>query len=351
MQPDNQQWRRQLAERAEQAREYALRGRAAAAEAWGRVGAEERARLRTHATAIAVIAVVTLLTLALGLAPAGPLIFADLVIAVAAWVGGVPAGFGAALGSVLVLRLAGPALGVAEYGWWTVAVLLVKGAIVAVACAEMAARARADRDRIAELEQWIQQMQSDARKRNNELKDLEATSAETHATLRDEADEARRQLATLQSVTDPSLNVLHGRELVTHLLDRLRVAVGADGVAVCHFGLRARIFAGSAGVQPVSDISTNAHPDASEYQAGKTTLIHNDAARVGDTSFCPWPDAVTSLIAVPVVHAGQLRVVLEVANYRARRSTEWELALIQVVAERAAGLLGQDAVFNRGAVA
>jgi GAF domain-containing protein len=128
-------------------------------------------------------------------------------------------------------------------------------------------------------------------------------------------------------------------------------ALAADGVAVyCFEGPGGRIFWASSGISPLGR-NKGRQPVFSDYKNGRTALIHNDAERVVDTSLCLWPDDVSSLIAVPVVHAGRLQLVVEVANYRARRSTEWELALIQVVAERAAGLLRQDAYIATDAVA
>jgi GAF domain-containing protein len=109
------------------------------------------------------------------------------------------------------------------------------------------------------------------------------------------------------------------------------------------------VFSAASGVEP-SGTARRAQP-ASAYQTGRTSLIHNDAIRVAETSLCQWPADVASLIAVPVVHADRLQLVVEVVNHGGRRSTEWELALIQVVAERAAGLLRPDANFDRGAVA
>jgi hypothetical protein len=239
----------------------------------------------------------------------------------------------------------------AAVGFWLAFLLSIKGLIVAAAFAALSARARADKHRLWEIEQQIQRIQTDARNRNSELAEMEASSSEAHAKLRHEADVARRQLTTLQSVTDPALNSLKGDELVTSLLDRLCLALGADGVALyCPEGLGGRIFSASSGIPPLEK-PRSLQPVLSDYQNGRTALIHNDAERVVDTSLCQWPDDVTSLIVVPVVHTGRLRLLVEVANYKARRSTEWELALIQVVAERAAGLLRQHTYIHTDAVA
>ena len=67
-------------------------------------------------------------------------------------------------------------------------------------------------------------------------------------------------------------------------------------------------------------------------------LIQNDRERVSERSLLRWPAEVGSLIAVPVVHAGDIVGSLEVVDVKARRSTEWEIALIQVAAARIAAL-------------
>ena len=68
-------------------------------------------------------------------------------------------------------------------------------------------------------------------------------------------------------------------------------------------------------------------------------MIHNDPAAVAEVSAAVWPDDVSSLIAVPLVRAGSTTAVLEVVNRTGRRATEWEIALVQVVAARIAGFL------------
>jgi hypothetical protein len=338
-----QNGRHMMLELLAEARAYRISVQAAIARAWERVSAKERRALRNHAVAGAAVAAVTVLTLALGLRTAGPMLLADLVIAAAAWFGGFSTGAVAALTAVLVARIvAVPVTGTALESWFAL-LFCIKGLIVAAAFAALSARARADGQRFAELEQRIQHMQADARKRKNELAEMEASSAEAHARLQHEADVAHRQLTTLQSVTDPALNTLNGDELLITILDRMCHALGADGVALYYVErMGGRIFSASSGISPLGR-AKGRQPVFSDYQNGRTALIQNDAGRVVDTSLCQWPDEVTSLIAVPVVHTGRLQLVLEVANYRARRSTEWELALIQVVAERAAGLLRQDA--------
>jgi signal transduction protein with GAF and PtsI domain len=63
---------------------------------------------------------------------------------------------------------------------------------------------------------------------------------------------------------------------------------------------------------------------------------------VAEVSAAVWPDDVSSLIAVPLVRAGSTTAVLEVVNRTGRRATEWEIALVQVVAARIAGFLANE---------
>ena len=346
-----QDGRHMMLELLARARAYRTSMRAATARAWERVSADDRRRVRNHAIAVASVAAATVLTVAFAPRTAGPTLLAELVIAAAAWFGGLSIGAVAALTAVLVSRVVALPLTGTPVGWWLALLLCVKGLIVAATFAALSARARAEGHRLSALEQQIQRMQADARTRKNALAEMEASSEEAHAKLRYEADVARQQLTTLQSVTDPALNTLDGDDLVTSLLDRMCVALGADGVAVyCFEGLGGRIFSANSGISPLGR-NKSRQPAFSDYKNGRTALIHNDAGRVVDTSLCVWPDDVTSLIAVPVLHTGRLQLVVEVANYRARRSTEWELALIQVVAERAAGLLRHDAYIATDAVA
>src|SRR5262245_17704899 len=169
--------------------------------------------------------------------------------------------------------------------------------------------------------------------------------------LKQEADTAHAQLAALQSVADPFLNTLGGADPVTMLLDRLCKAIGADGVALVQFGrFRSTVFCAGSGVQCENGIGLP-RADLRAQPFSRTLLVHNDAARVAEVSAGRWPDGISSLITVPVVKAGTTQAVVEVANVRGRRATEWELALIQVVAARIAGLARDEFSSDAGAVA
>src|SRR5262245_55666425 len=81
----------------------------------------------------------------------------------------------------------------------------------------------------------------------------------------------------------------------------------------------------------------------------RTLIIHNDPSGVAEVSAAVWPHDVSSLIAVPVVRPGSKPAVMEVVNRTGRRATEWEIALIQVVAERIAGFLEDEFYTESGA--
>ena len=176
----------------------------------------------------------------------------------------------------------------------------------------------------------------------------DCSTAETHAQLRSEVELAQRQLLTLQDLTDPTLNLLGAVQFVSELLDRLRLAIHAEGIALVHFGRYPRqLFCASEGLQcqrvhqrPGAAVTTD---------TARTVMIHNDRAAVAEVSAAVWPDDVSSLIAVPLVRVGSTTAVLEVVNRTGRRATEWEIALVQVVAARMAGFLEDESYVDAAA--
>jgi PAS domain S-box-containing protein len=174
------------------------------------------------------------------------------------------------------------------------------------------------------------------------------STAEAFAQLRGEVELAQRQLSTLQDLTDPTLNSLGDVQFVTALLDRLRTAINAEGIALIEFGrLPHHQLCASSGLQcqpgnhqPVVDVETD---------TDRTLVIHNDPSGVAEVSAVVWPDDVSSLIAVPVVRAGSKQAVMEAVNRTGRRATEWEIALVQVVAARIAGSLEDESYSDSGA--
>jgi hypothetical protein len=150
------------------------------------------------------------------------------------------------------------------------------------------------------------------------------------------------QLATLQHMTDPSLNALPTSQAVTALLDRLRSALHADGVALIRSGgVRRRVISSSDGLKPEGPVDRRSAENRT-LQPGRILIVHNDADRVTTASAAAWPETVTSLIAVPIVSGSHIDGTIEVVGVRARRATEWEIALVEVVAARITGRLHDE---------
>jgi PAS domain S-box-containing protein len=173
----------------------------------------------------------------------------------------------------------------------------------------------------------------------------DCSAAETHAHLRSEVELAQRQLWTLQELTDPTLNLLGAVQFVPELLDRLRSAIHAEGVALVHLGRHPRhLLCASEGLQ--CQRVNQRSGVAVTIDRARAVMIHNDPTAAAEVSAAVWPDDVSSLIAVPLVRAGSTTAVLEVVNRTGRRATEWEIALVQVVAARMAGFLEDESSMN-----
>jgi len=153
------------------------------------------------------------------------------------------------------------------------------------------------------------------------------------AALQDAADEARRQLEALENLTDPTLNPLAGPDAVNELLDRLRAILGADGIALVHRLAPSTRLATARGLQPVADV---AHADTKQRApaSGRVAVVHNDPERVEQVSSLQWPEDVSSLMVVPVTYNGRVWSTIEVVNERPRRATDWDVALVRIVADR-----------------
>jgi PAS domain S-box-containing protein len=177
------------------------------------------------------------------------------------------------------------------------------------------------------------------------------TDQQAYLQLQHEADAANRQLWTLRHLTDPSLNSLDGEAFASALLDRLRASIDAEGVALVYMEkFRRRVMCAASGLQ--SERGVYRPPlDLRRADAGRTLMIHNDAAAVAESSAAGWPADVTSMMAMPVVHGGTTQAMVEVVYRTGRRATEWEIALVQVAAARIAGFLRDPSYADSGAVA
>ena len=157
--------------------------------------------------------------------------------------------------------------------------------------------------------------------------------------LQQAVDEAKEQLAALESVIDPSLSPLEGLAAVEELLERLRTTIGADGAALVQDGRGARATAGG-GLQPLAPASVRR--ESRGLSVSRVTLVHNDRERVAHTAAIEWPGEVSSLMVVPVAVHGEAGSRIEVVSARPKRATDWDVALARIAADRLTGFVAQD---------
>jgi len=150
-------------------------------------------------------------------------------------------------------------------------------------------------------------------------------------------DEARAQLETIEALTDPALSVAAGAATATELLDRLRSAVRADGVALVQMGRAATRVVAVSGLRATA--GKPGAPVGAAAADGRVSLVHNDPARVAQVSALLWPSTVASIVVVPVCHTGSMAFRLELVNERRAPATEWDLALARIVADRLASAM------------
>jgi hypothetical protein len=150
--------------------------------------------------------------------------------------------------------------------------------------------------------------------------------------LQKAAMEAERRLSALEQLTDPGLNPASGADAVDELLACLRATVDADAVAFVSIRPSSIDVMSSVGLRP--EPRAPRATDTGRFLNPRVTLVHNDRARIEQTSAVRWPATVTSLIAVPVICDGEPCAIVEVVNDRPKSATDWDVALIRVVADR-----------------
>jgi hypothetical protein len=169
--------------------------------------------------------------------------------------------------------------------------------------------------------------------RQRESDAFREAAARAQAALQKAADDAQGQLAALESLTDPSVNPGAGSAAIGELVERLRSSLRADGVALVQLGRTGTRVVSGAGLRPTQVRAAGAAA-INGTADGRVALVHNDAARVAQLSALAWPPTVSSIMVVPVCHAGQAGFRLEVVNERRAPATEWDLALARIVADR-----------------
>jgi hypothetical protein len=304
---------------------------------------QEKERRGADAFALLLVAVLAAAKYVTGLTdPRAPFTLYALVVALAAARAGLEPALVAALGSVLLGGLAAPlpeqATARLVFLAEALAIALVVTALRSRHQASEAARRGADAT-IDDLRRRGYEQAADHVARRREWDEHREADALAQASLQEAADATRRQLAVLESLTDPELNPMEGTAAVSELLERLRIATRADGVALVQPAGMVPGVVAARGLQP------GARPMRAEtmrLSPGRVALVHNDPARVEQLSAVSWAGRVASLLVVPVMHDGQVRSAIEVVGERPRQVDDWDVALARIVADRLASFVVRD---------
>jgi len=165
--------------------------------------------------------------------------------------------------------------------------------------------------------------------------------------LQGAADEAQSRLGTLEALTDPS--VTSGPGVIEELLNRLRTALRAEGIALVAVGRTSSRLVAAAGLRPAVAVGSIA--TAAGGADGRIAMVHNDSSRIAQISALIWPPTISSILLVPVSVSGAAVSRLEIVHERGARATEWELALARIVADRVASAMVRRTADSAGAVA
>jgi PAS domain S-box-containing protein len=183
--------------------------------------------------------------------------------------------------------------------------------------------------------------------RRRETEAFREAALRAQAALQKAADDAQSQLAALESLTDPSVNLVAGSAAIGELVERLRSSIRADGVALVQLGRTSTRVVSGAGLRP-AQVRAPGATATSGAADGRVALVHNDATRVAQLSALTWPPTVSSIMVVPVCHTGQAVFRLEVVNERRAPATEWDLALARIVADRLAQAIARQIPADSG---
>lgn len=153
------------------------------------------------------------------------------------------------------------------------------------------------------------------------------------AALEQSVDETRARLETLEALTDPTASIAAGTATADELLERLRLAMRADGIALVQVGRTVTRIVAAVGLRPVAGAKPGGPAGAAEADS-RVALVHNDPVRVAELSVIVWPVTVSSIVVVPVRQAGSAALRMEVVNERRAPASEWDLALARIVADR-----------------
>ena len=298
---------------------------------------EERQKRSAHGLALLLVAAVAAVKYVTGLTDDdAPFTLYAIAVAAAAARGGLETGLVATLASILAVGIGLPPGGADPRPLFA-----AEGLSVALVVSVVRSRVRMREAQLRGAEATIADLRIRDRHakrldvaRRQEWEDYRQAVARAQAALQEAADGTRRQLAALETLTDPSLNPLGGTAMVAELLERLRGSVAADGAALVQPG---RVVA-ARGLQPAAGpIDT----ESQRLSPGRVAVVHNDAARVAQLSALRWPAGVTSLLVVPVLHDGRVWSTIEVVSQRSRQVSDWDVALARVAADRLAAVVVQ----------
>ncbi|RCW39951.1 serine phosphatase RsbU (regulator of sigma subunit) [Halopolyspora algeriensis] len=157
----------------------------------------------------------------------------------------------------------------------------------------------------------------------------------------DSVGSAEERLQQITRVTDTALAHLDFEALLHELLERVRGLLGVDTAAVLlHDDQRQQLVAtAAAGIE--EEVRQGIHIPVGKGFAGTVAerkqplvLDHVDSTTVINPLF--WEKGVSSLLGVPMLANGALVGVLHVGAFAARRFTEHDTHLLQLVADRIA---------------
>jgi len=186
--------------------------------------------------------------------------------------------------------------------------------------------------------------------RRRETEAFRDAALRAQTALQGAADQAQGQLQMLESLTEPSVSVAAGPGAITELIERLRAAVRAEGVALVQVGRMASRVVAAAGLRPGEGVGLGGAASAGTAD-NRVALIHNDPTRVAQVSAVKWPPTVSSILVVPVCQSGSVAFRLELVNERRAAASEWDLALARIVADRLAYAMLLHRRDSAGAVA
>lgn len=304
---------------------------------------QEREKRADHAFALLLVSVVASVKNVTGLTlHDAPFTLYAIAVAASAVRGGFAPALVATLTAVLVSGLGAPS----PVDWQARLLFAAEGVAIALLVSVIRSNVQAGEARLRAAEATIAESRLRERQgqvldtaRRRQWEEYREAAAHAQGALQQAADDTRQQLAALESLTDPSLNPFGGDAVVAELLERLRTSVRADGAALVQPGQAGTGILAPRGLHPVPG---PAGAESLRLTPGRVAVVHNDPGLVAQLSTLRWSADVTSLLVVPVVHNGQVWSTIEVVSQRSRQVSDWDVALVRIVADRLAAVVAQD---------